>query len=243
MGELDMTGKLQVVIGTLAAIASPIAAHATNVPISFYGPGGVSGMLTLTVEPNPNTGILPGTSPNPVDPIGSYLITGATGTFSDATLGLSNVAVTGVVALNKVDPETTNLLAPNSFSLLPVANGVDEGSGITSPGLHYDNLYYPGGSPQAASNYMFSGGVFDIYGLVFRIGNGDSVNFWSNGVTPGGLSYGVGVTDSINVLDYVGGVALGTPEPATWAMMVIGFGVAGAILRWQRKVRTTIRFT
>jgi hypothetical protein len=237
-----MTGKIRALIGALATFASPIAAQATNVPISFYGPGGVSGILTLTVEANPNTGVLPGTSPNPVDPIGSYVITGATGTFSDATLGIANAAVTGVAALNKVDPETTNLLAPNSFSLLAVANGVDEGNGITSPGLHYDNLYYPGGSPQTASDYTFSGGVLDIYGLVFTIDNGDLVNFWSYGVTPGGLSYGVGVTDTVDVLDYVGGVALGTPEPASWAMMVIGFGLAGAALRRQRKLTATVRF-
>ena len=48
--------------------------------------------------------------------------------------------------------------------------------------LSYDNLFYPGGSPQTASDYPFRGGCLDIYGLMFSIGGGRVVNtFWSNG--------------------------------------------------------------
>jgi hypothetical protein len=164
--------------------------------------------------------------------VGSYVITGISGTFSDATLGIENAAITGLAGLNRVSPEATNLLAPNSFSLLPVANGVDSPGGI-SPGLHYDNLFYKSGSPQTASDYPFAGGLFDIYGMVFTIEGGNSVNFWSNGAVPGqGLNYGAAVTDGKDVLDYTGGLAVSAvPEPAVWALMILGFGFVGGALR------------
>lgn len=34
----------------------------------------------------------------------------------------------------------------------------------------------------------------------------------------------------------VGGVAGGVPEPATWAMMILGFGAAGATIRRRRSL-------
>lgn len=233
-----MTLKLNIGLTLIAAaIAIPVTAHATPFMFDFSGPG-VSGTLNLSYETNPNVGVLPGTSPNPVDPVGSYVITGVAGTFSDALLGLSNVAITGITPLNKVSPEASNLLAPNSFSLLPVANGVASPGGL-SLGLHYDNLFYPAGSPQAASDYPFHGGVFDIYGLVFTVAGGNYVNFWSNGVGPsGGLDYGVAVTDGVDVLDYTGGVTISAaPEPATWAMMIVGFGMIGLMQRRRQRIR------
>lgn len=232
-----MTNNIRIGLSLIAmATAWPMAAHASAYVFDFSGPG-VNGTLNVTYEANPNVGILPQTAPNPVDPIGSYIITGVTGTFSDAALSITNAAVTGIVPLNRVSPEPSNLLAPNSFSLLPVANGVASPGGI-SLGLHYDNLFYPGGSPQAASDYPFSGGFLDIYGMTFTVDGGDFVNFWSNGILPGtGLDYGVAVTDGVDVLDYTGGVAVAAvPEPASWALMIVGFGMVGAAMRSRRRV-------
>lgn len=220
----------------VAAIAlSPVQAQANAVIINFQGTG-VSGLLDLTFQSNPNVGSLPGTAPNPVDPIGSYVVSGISGTFSDDALNISNAAISGLVPLNRVSPEVTNLLAPNSFSLLPVLHGVPSPGGL-SAGLHYDNLFYPAGSPQTASDYPFSGGVFDIYGLVFGIGGSKSVNLWSNGTVPGaGLTYGVAVTNGEDLLDYTSGVNVtAAPEPTSWSLMIIGFGVVGSVMR--RKVK------
>lgn len=223
----------------IAATSWPMAAQASAFVFVFGGPG-VSGTLNLTYQTNPNVGALPHTAPNPVDPIGSYIITGVTGTFTDTALQISNAVITGLVPLNRVSPEATNLLAPNSFSLLPVANGVQSPGGL-SLGLHYDNLFYPGGSPQTASDYPFNGGFFDIYGMAFTTEDGNTVNLWSNGRLPNqDLEYGVAVTDGVDVLDYTGGVSIAAvPEPASWALMIVGFGIVGAMRRGRHRVSVT----
>jgi len=226
-----MKHKVWAAIALLTAAAWSLDAHATTGLFNLSG-GGVSGALTITYQPSANTGPL-GSVPNTVDPVGSYAITNVSGTFSDSNIGIANATITGVTALNRVNPEATNFLAPNSFSLFTVQNGVQGPSGPPSPGLHYDNLLYPAGSPQTASDYPFSGGMLDIYGLLFQLSNGDYVNVWSNGSFMGSpLDYGVAVVDPVNQRDYVGGVNLtAVPEPASWAMMVLGLGGLGAILR------------
>lgn len=228
------------VVGLLIGVAAPVGVQASVFKFNFNGPT-ASGRLAVSYVVDPNTAAVLNSSPNTHDPLGSYIITGVTGTFTDTGLGITNASVTGLEALNQVSPEATNLKAPSRFSLLTVANGVDDGSGHPSPGFHYDNIFYLGGSPQTASDYPFSGGVFDIYGLAFVLDNGNAVNLWSNGVTPGvGLNYGVAITDRTDVLGYSGGVSIqAVPEPATWAMMLGGFGILGAGMRHRRSATIT----
>ena len=217
-----------------AAVATP--AYASNFSFDFNG-AGVSGSVQLTYSANPNTGAPLDQSPNTFDPIGSYIVTGISGSFSDTTLGITNAAITGIVPSNPANPHADNLLAPHSFGFYTIANGVPSPEG-TAPGLSYDNLFYPGGSPGVASDYPFGGGFVDIYGLVFTIEVGNAVNFWSNGVPPGAmLSYGAAVTDGTNLLHYANGVTTSVPEPASWAMMIGGFGMIGASMRGRRRLR------
>ena len=57
-----------------------------------------------------------------------------------------------------------------------------------------------------------------------------------------GLDYGVAVTDGVDLLNYTGGVAIAAvPEPATWAMMIVGFGAIGSSLRRANR-RTKVRY-
>ena len=215
-----------------AAATLLAAAPATAATYAFdFSGSGVSGSVNLTYAANPDTGVLPGTSPNPVDPVGSYVVTGISGSFSDANIGIANAAITGIVASNPGQPSPTNLRAPHSFGFYLIASGVTTPDG-TSPGLSYDNLFYPAGSPQTASDYPFHGGIFDIYGVVFTIAGGNAVNLWSNGDMGRGVSYGIGVTDGQTLLDYAGAVSVAAvPEPKSWTLMIAGFGLVGAAMR------------
>ena len=229
------------VAATIVAAFATVPATASTFLFDFAG-SGVTGSVTLTYAPNPNVGGPLGTSPNTVDPVGSYIITGATGKIKDAKLGLVTT-ITGVVPSSPGAPSPGNLLAPASFGHYIITEGVPGPDGV-APGFSYDNLFYPDGSPQTATDYPFHGGFLDIYGLVFTTAaDGFAVNFWSNGDLGGGVTYGAGVTNGTEVLDYVGDISVSAavPEPATWAMMLVGFGLIGAAARYRRR-RTAIAF-
>jgi len=226
-------------IATLAALALSASVPASAATFMFnYSGSGVSGFVKLTYDVNPTPVGTLGTSPNTVDPVGSFVVTSATGTFVDTTTNVSTL-ITGVVPSNPSAPHPTNLLAPASFGHFIVTNGIP-GPGGLAPGYSYDNLFYPGGSPQAATDYPPHGGFLDIYGLVFTTSDGYFINFWSNGDFGGGATYGAGLTDGTDGLNYVGDInVVPVPEPATWALMIGGFALAGSALR-RRKL--TARF-
>jgi hypothetical protein len=75
----------------------------------------------------------------------------------------------------------------------------------------------------------------DIFGLAFTISGGQLVDLFSNGVgfgiNPTDTNvFGVVVATPAAAVDYVGnGVAASTPEPSTWAMMVLGFAGVGFV--------------
>jgi hypothetical protein len=57
------------------------------------------------------------------------------------------------------------------------------------------------------------------------------------GCNQGGTSYsGCGVQE----MAFAEGIAGAVPEPATWAMMILGFGAAGATLRHRRRAPVTL---
>ncbi len=99
----------------------------------------------------------------------------------------------------------------------------------TSPmgAFYYDDQAMPGQNPSITNG-----------GLLFSVG-GYEVNIFSNG--PGPDTYtlqsytsGTGYTAAANgnfALTEVGSV----PEPATWALMLVGFGLAGGAYRASRK--------
>lgn len=194
----------------VAATMMTRVASAQSFSFNFSG-SGVGGSLTLQYGAAADAKY-----PN------AFKVTGITGTFFDTNNGLNiNTTVNGLVPVNHATPDVTNLLAPNEFSRFAVASGLPPmNNGFNT----YTNLFWPGGSPQTASDYPFSGGFLDIYGLMFDIGGGRSVNLWSNGDFGGGADYGVWVVTPQTVLDGVGGGVAVTVTPEPSALLLFGAG-------------------
>lgn len=203
---------------TMLAVGIAVPGSARAQSYNFYFTGsGVSGTLMLTY----------GAATDAKYP-GAFEVTGISGSFSDTNNGLNinNAPVGSLVPITRDTPEPTNLLAPNDFSRFAVASGLPaQNNGFAT----YDNLFWPAGSPQTASDYPPRGGFVDIYGLMFNVGNGQVVNFWSNGVmdASGVPDYGVSVSTASTALDYVGSgvAATTTPEPGT--LWLVGSGLVG----------------
>ena len=151
------------------ALAAP--AQAANIGLNLTGPG-VAGSIALTYGPATDSKY-----PN------AFEITTISGTFSDTnnSLAINNASITSLVGITHDTPEASNLLAPHDFSRFAVATGLPP---MNNGFLTYDNLYWPGGSPQTASDYPVSGGLFDIYGLMFTLSTGQTVDLFSNGISP-----------------------------------------------------------
>jgi hypothetical protein len=243
-----MTSRFFVAMPMLGALT--LASHAQASTINWHlEEGGVSAGGTFTIAPDPKSGSAFGTPANLVpsgpgfvgvaDPLGASIITGATGFFSDSALAtpITNVAITGIGIYpdNYAPHFAPDPTIPYSFSYYP-----------SSPLVSYDNLFYVNGSPQTCSlppappaflppgNY---GGYFDNYGVMLTLANGDLVDLYSNGdiqATQTGAEpvtlppYGVVVIQD-GVVDYTSAqsLAFSTPEPSTWAMMILGFAGLG----------------
>lgn len=157
------------------------------------------------------------------------VVTGISGSFSSSTLGISNASILGLVKTNFATPDADNLLAPRHFSRFSVAEGTDD---ISNGYISYDNLLWLSGSPQTASDYPVSGGLLDIYGLMFRIGSGRVVNLWSNGDFGDGPVYGAHVATVDEMLLKGATVSVtAVPEPASVALLLAGLGLVGVAAR------------
>lgn len=235
-----MKYRVWAVLPLLAGLCFAGSAQALTVNFSFGGDGNASGSGTLTVGSNPyadKTGIfgtlanlLGPSGPPPsfsgaVDPANSLAITGAIGLFSDLALGINGVGITGVLATNPQNHFDADQTIPHSFGWYPAPGSIS-----------YDNLFYPGGAAPITCIGVLPGGLVDDYGVLFTLANGDLVDLYSNGGAGPG-DYGVVVwADGAEDKTSMGGLSVSTPEPSTWAMMVLGFtGLGFAGYRSSRK--------
>ena len=79
------------------------------------------------------------------------------------------------------------------------------------------------GSPTSAADFTFITRLAELTGQYFL----SSVTA-TNGVNPG-----------LSKLSFEGSLVTAVPEPATWALMILGFGIVGSALR---RRRTRVRF-
>lgn len=91
-----------------------------------------------------------------------------------------------------------------------------------------------GGGSQTMTGSEIWGGVV--------LGNGDRtkgyrVYYNFNGAKVTSIDFGTGNTNAFEFDGLAASVAV--PEPATWALMIMGFGSAGAMLRHRRRVAVT----
>lgn len=123
---------------------------------------------------------------------------------------------------------TTADALPNTQSLITNLTGTLGGKAITL--LAPDT--YPSPSPVAYSNdNLFTAAFpyFTINGLSFSAG-GSSYNLYSQGAA---VEF-CGVTDVCNVIEvpnFTVAAASAVPEPATWGLMLMGFGALGYVMR------------
>jgi hypothetical protein len=118
----------------------------------------------------------------------------------------------------------------------PISDGqfsYDFGSGDTLFGTYTGVATFSGGSVTGQENLTITGGTGKYTGATGFINSLGSLGFAPNPSGPGM----VGVFDGrvTGVISLAGAV----PEPASWAMMIAGFGLAGSTMRLRPRQRLT----
>jgi hypothetical protein len=248
-----MKAKISILGSMIMALALGAQAHAAV--FSFQvggGPISASGWVNVVPDvsppdPNPLCGTT-GNDPCRSDPVGAYMITSITGTFTDTNLGINDAAITGLIPISPADERDPLLgnpfdpLVPSSLSFLD-ANPVDI---LDSNFLSYNNLFFPDGSPIDCA-FPFTGTFVDPFGMAFNVAGGYRADIWGDGDFPvpgsGTTTYGAGVMTSGGIVDYqfagLSGSAAPVPEPSSWLLMLIGFGALGFASRRARLVHKT----
>jgi hypothetical protein len=188
-----------------------------------------------------------------LNPVGNYYNGGAGGdygiSFSDNSLGLvdSDAGGSGNTS-NEPSPETVLFFLTGGSAIMNVTGGFDTGFSF-----FYSAPYFTG----TVNVYDQLNGAGNIIGTLPLALTGDTCggdpngnyNCWSPiGVNFSGTAYSVGFggTENYIVFDNItlGSATPGTggvPEPATWAMMLMGFGGAGFALRRSRRSKPLLQ--
>jgi hypothetical protein len=141
--------------------------------------------------------------------------------FSNAVLTITelNLDDRGVVLLNGNIVDNAGIFGPGNGNLV-----------LTLGGANNPFTYTRG---NGARNVTVNSG-FNVGANTFRL----VLNDTNNGIFGDLLPNGVNISGGNIVANITFDVGPRVPEPATWAMMIAGFGLAGAALRGRRPVAT-----
>lgn len=166
----------------------------------------------------PDQGTEDGTGGTPI----SILFRALTNETSLSFAGYNVPSETNVLNASVMNGMSGSNLLSGSYTFTPAASG----SLAFQSG---NNLYFEGTTEGSYDTYTtnFASTVGSLYDLTFNLasyggGEANGLRITATNVTPGN----------------VGAV----PEPATWAMMMVGFGMIGFGLRRRAKVATSVRF-
>ena len=179
--------------------------------------------------------------PNNINGVYVNVVTGVSGTTPASVPGYDfNVYGSSSLGLNFFTSTTGNGIvktATGTAADLAAGTVISAGS-LFATGVVAGDLFRPGGSHVLGFSFLN-----EITGVV---------NYgYARISTTTGTGGGAGFPATITQLVYensgasvtVAGAATGAvPEPATWAMMVLGFGAIGFAVRRRTNVRTAIKF-
>jgi hypothetical protein len=176
---------------------------------SFVGAGLPSGLYSSLTFNNVDSLDVPATVTT-AGPLTTYTQGGFNGTFQDVYAG-PTMTVDGVLLVKDVSVLLSGTLS-NAVLTGPVLGGVSE------PGT------FIGAASNFSSVYPISpmGGGFD-FNVTIRNAGAWALAFGGNGPQ----------IHNANTIA-TGGFVSGVPEPASWGMMLVGFGLAGAVVRRRR---------
>lgn len=151
----------------------------------------------------------------------------------------------------------TSLGFGSDFNIRGIGTGWDTWSGGYTGQVLYTNRLSSISvtlSPVAAFGFFVEPNNFGVYDFVFELSDGTTQSASYEGDSGAGFLGFVGKdisgfsvtttgTDFAFGDFYTAASIASAPEPATWAMMIVGFGLAGAALRRRKpQVQATLRF-
>jgi len=150
----------------------------------------------------------------------------------------SNISGAGIFLQNGVGSGMSNI-SISLWSLLPNQSGATllaSASGANSSNNHWFDVFWPAVAVTPGTTYFL---VFDedrdSYGIA-----GDTRNGYANGQVFANSGFGSFPTFDYTFRTFASDSFGAVPEPATWALMVLGVGLAGAAMR--RKQQAQVRF-
>lgn len=158
-------------------------------------------------------------------------------TYNGTVAGVGSVVSSGTITTT----DTTTALGGRQAYTVTGITGSRNGVAIDGLAQLFPSNY--GG----ADNFLFTTGLpFSGLGVSFSLVNGTFVNLFADGGVTGeyfatNLFGNAGRTNAVGSFTFSAAVSA-VPEPATWGMMILGFGAIGFAMRRRAKIGTRVRF-